>query len=51
LYKGLEPLEYGVDSVRTLNNRLAEFSKEINELEIVMPDYKVIHIDNVKADK
>lgn len=51
LYKGLDPLDYGVGSIEVLNEKLKDFSNKINEMDIIIPKYKMININYLNIDK
>ncbi len=49
--KGIDPLDYGVSSIDILKKRMIEFAQEIQEIDIVIPKYKVASINNIDFNK
>lgn len=39
------------NSIRVLTKRQSEFAEKINELDLNIPDYKIVHIDNIIIDE
>ena len=50
MYKGIDPLSYGITSIEVLINKQREFAKEFQGRKFEIPDYNVVSIRQIDFD-